>query len=149
MRKKYNDVQYQNKLSEDEKTTLEASKEKEWKESMKNEIITKPIIVKVDLDEKYKDLSTGEKREISKKLIEKDAKEDSKIIKERVENSIGTNEPLSEELINAPEERSFKEKAWINKRNLRLSDSNVPDEIKNVWKEDIAQKEKTSEENGE
>lgn len=140
MRKKYNDVPCQNKLSEDEKTTLEASKEKEWKNSMKNDIITNPIIVTVDLDKKYKDMSTGEKREISKKLIEKDAKEDSKIIKERVENSIGTNEPLSEELINAPEERSFKEKAWVNKRNLRLSDSNVPDEIKNVWKEDITQK---------
>lgn len=127
-------------LTEDEIATLEASKEGEWKDSMKNDIITKPIIVKVDLDEKYKDLSTGEKREISKRLIEKDAKEDSKIIKERVENSIGTNEPLSEELINASEERLFKEKAWINKRNLRLSDSNVPDEIKNVWKEDKAQK---------
>ena len=101
-------------LTEKEQKTLDASKEKEWKDSMKNDIITNPIIVTVDLDKKYKNLSTGEKREISKKLIEKDAKEDSKIIKERIENSIGTNEPLSEELINAPEERSYNEKEWVN-----------------------------------
>lgn len=126
-------------LTEDEKTTLEASKEKEWKDSMKNEIITKPIIVKVDLDEKYKDLSTGEKREISKKLIEKDAKEDSKIIKERVENSIGTNEPLSEELINAPEERSYKDKEWVN-QHITKPLGNVPDAIKKVWEDDRAKK---------
>lgn len=55
------------------------------------------------------------KVEASKKIIEKDAKEDSKIIKERVENSIGTNEPLSDELANAPKERSYNEKEWVNK----------------------------------
>ena len=132
-------------LTEDEKSTLEASKEKEWKDSMKNDIITKPIIVTVDLDEKYKDLSTGEKREISKKLIEKDAKEDSKIIKERVENSIGTNEPLSEELINAPKERSFNETAWQNK-DMSKPLGKVPESIKKVWEDDIAKKIKFREE---
>ena len=150
MRKKYEENPYQTKaneykttvkLTEDEKSTLEASKEKEWKDSMKNEIITKPIIVKVDLDEKYKDFSTGDKREVSKMLIEKDAKVDSKIIKERVENSIGTNEPLSEELINAPEERSFKDKEWVN-QNITKPLGNVPDAIKKVWEEDGTKKTK-------
>lgn len=88
------------------------------------------------------ELTTQEK---SKKLIEKDAKQDAKVIKERVENAIGTNEPLSVELANAPDERAFNEVVWTNKRNLRLSDSNVPDKIKKVWEDDLKKKE----ENGE
>lgn len=88
------------------------------------------------------ELTTQEK---SKKLIEKDAKEDAKVIKERIDNSIGTNEPLSVELANAPDERAFNEVVWTNKRNLILSDSNVPDNIKKVWEDDLKKKE----ENGE
>ena len=88
------------------------------------------------------ELTTQEK---SKKLIEKDAKQDAKVIKERVENAIGTNEPLSVELANAPDERAFNEVAWTNKRNLRLSDSNVPDEIKKVWEDDLNKKEENKE----
>lgn len=133
-------------LTEDEKSTLEASKECEWKDSVKNnKINTIPNIVNANLDEKYKGLSTAEKREVSKQIIEQDAKKDATVIKERIDNSIGTNEPLSVELANAPDERAFNEVVWTNKRNLRLSDSNVPDKIKKVWEDDLKKKE----ENGE
>lgn len=110
MRKKYNDVPCQNKLSEDEKTTLETSKEKEWKDAMKNNILTKPIIVAANLDKKYEGLSTDEKREVSKQIIEQDAKKDTITIKERVENSIGDNTPLSEEVLKYPEKNFLKDK---------------------------------------
>lgn len=133
-------------LTEDEKSTLEASKECEWKDSVKNnKINTIPNIVNANLDEKYQGLSTAEKREVSKQIIKQDAKKDATVIKERIDNSIGTNEPLSVELANAPDERAFNEVAWTNKRNLRLSDSNVPDGIKKVWEDDLKKKE----ENGE
>jgi len=127
-------------LTEDEKSTLEASKECEWKDSVKNnKINTIPNIVNANLDEKYKGLSTAEKREVSKQIIEQDAKKDATVIKERIDNSIGTNEPLSEELINAPEERSFNEIAWENK-DMSKPLGKVPEEIKKVWEEDRAQK---------
>ena len=126
-------------LTENEKSTLDASKEKDWKDSMKNDIITKPMIVTANLDKKYEDMTTGEKREISKQIIEKNAKEDTTIIKERVENAIGSNEPLSDELINAPEQRAYNEVPWTNK-NMEKSIGKVPDAIKKVWKDDLNKK---------
>lgn len=109
MRKKYNcDTEKEElkeicKLNEDEKATLTAAKDKEWKESVKTDKIRpNPIIVNANLDDKYKGMTTGEKREVSKKIIDEDAKKDATVIKERVKNAIGRNTPLSEELINAP-----------------------------------------------
>ena len=142
MRKKYNcDIEKEEsketcELNEDEKTTLTAAKDKEWKESVKTDKIRpNPIIVNVSLDDKYKGMTTGEKREVSKKMIDEDAKKDATVIKERVENAIGRNTPLSEELINAPEERSYNEKAWVNK-DMKKPLGEVPENIKKVWEDD-------------
>ena len=89
-------------------------------------ILKKPLIYSNFVND---ELTTTDK---SKQLIEKDAKEDAKIIKERVTNAIGTNEPLSDELINAPEERSFNETAWENK-DMSKPLGKIPEEIKKTW----------------
>jgi len=70
-------------LDENEKKTLDASKNKEWEEDIKNHEINPNNYKIVSLDEKYKDASKEEKEEVSREIIQKDAKIDTDIIKER------------------------------------------------------------------
>jgi hypothetical protein len=70
-------------LDENEKRTLGASKKKEWEEDIKNHEINPNNYKIVSLDEKYKDASKEEKEEVSREIIQKDAKIDTDIIKER------------------------------------------------------------------
>ena len=70
-------------LDENEKRTLGASKKKEWEEDVKNHEINPNNYKIVSLDEKYKDASKEEKEEVSREIIQKDAKIDTDIIKER------------------------------------------------------------------
>lgn len=101
-------------LPEEEIAALKASYEKELADSIKKQKImpNQYMYAYTDLDKKYACMSTGEKREISKKLIEKDAKEDSDVIKERVSKAIGTNEPLSKEIISYPQKDFLKDKEY-------------------------------------
>lgn len=127
-------------LSEEEIAALKASYNKEWEDSIKNKKIIPSAYMSVytDLDKKYEGMSTGEKREISKKLIEKDAKEDSDTIKERISNSIGTNEPLSKEIISYPQKDFLKDKEYttnyeILEKKLKEKIDNDLKKIKSKW----------------
>ena len=86
------------KLTKGESDTLEASREKEWIDSVKEKKIKVSDFKQVNLDEKYKDFTHDEKMQVSKQIIEKDANEDTEFIKKKVESSIGDNNPLSEEV---------------------------------------------------
>ena len=56
---------------------------------------------------------------------------------------------MSEELINAPEERSYKDKEWVNVT-MEKPLGKVPESIKKVWEDDRAKKviDKEEKENG-
>ena len=70
-------------LDENEKKTLDVSKKKKWEEDIKNHEINHNNYKTVSIDEKYKDASKEEKEEVSREIIQKDAKIDTDIIKER------------------------------------------------------------------
>lgn len=111
---------------------LEASRKKEWMEDVKNHPSTPTdtgnALVPTDIS-----VNEEQIRERSKKLIEYDAKKDTAIIKERVENSIGTNEPLSEEVL------KFQEKDFL-KDKVVVREPKIPQVIKEVWEKALDEK---------
>lgn len=96
-------------LDDNTQTTLESSRKKEWIDSVRENEIKVSNFEYVNLDEKYNDLTHEEKMQISKQIIDNDAKED----KNKVESSIGDNKPLSEEVSKYPKRNFLKDSEFI------------------------------------
>lgn len=100
-------------LDDNTKTTLESSRKKEWIDSVRENEIKVSNFEHVNLDEKYKGLTHEEKMQVSKQIIDNDAKEDTELIKNKVESSIGDNKPLSEEVSKYPKRNFLKDSEFI------------------------------------